>query len=97
MHRIFIFGIALFLICVHPLGATNPEDIGFRARLVKDTHAYHMGESIQLEIVYSSQSSINLKRSFVRTSIHCERQSRPGDAVGRTTRVRRPPWLDRFP
>jgi hypothetical protein len=63
MHRIFIFGIALFLICAHPLGATNPEDIEFRAHLVNDTHAYHMGESIELEIVYSSQSEKKYQRN----------------------------------
>jgi len=45
MHR--IFGFALLVICVHPLGATNPEDIEFRVHLGKDTHAYHMGESIE--------------------------------------------------
>jgi len=56
MNRIFGVGIALLLICVHPLNAANPEDIEFRLRLGKDTRAYHMGESIELEIVYSSQS-----------------------------------------
>src|SRR6202007_3283223 len=56
MNRTFGFGIALFLICGHPLNAANPEDIEFRLHLVKDTRAYHMGESIELEIVYSSQS-----------------------------------------
>jgi len=48
---------------VHPLGATNPEDIEFRARVVKDTHAYHMGESIELEIVHSSQSEKKYQRN----------------------------------
>lgn len=46
----------MLLICAHPLNAANPEDIEFRLHLVKDTRAYHMGESIKLEIVYSSQS-----------------------------------------
>lgn len=55
MQRIFVFGVVLFLICVRPVSATNPEDIDFRVRLLKDTHAYHIGESIELEIVYSSQ------------------------------------------
>lgn len=56
MNRTFGFGIVLFLICGHPLNAANAEDIEFRLHLVKDTRAYHMGESIELEIVYSSQS-----------------------------------------
>jgi hypothetical protein len=66
MHRILVFGIALLLIYVHPLDATNPEDIEFRVRLVKGTHAYHMGESIELEIVYSSQSEKKYQRNSTR-------------------------------
>jgi hypothetical protein len=81
MHRIFTFGIALFLICVHPLGATNPEDIEFRARVVKDTHAYHMGESIELEIVYSSQSEKKYQRSSTSSLENVNLRLTPSDGV----------------
>jgi hypothetical protein len=63
MHRILVFGIVLLFICVRPVRATNPEDIEFRVRLVKDIHAYHMGESIEVEIVYSSNSEKKYQRS----------------------------------
>src|SRR5580700_9651330 len=35
---------------------TNPTDIDFRARLVSDSHAYHMGEPIEIEISYSTSA-----------------------------------------
>jgi hypothetical protein len=35
---------------------TNPTDIDFRAHLVGDSHAYHMGEPIEIEISYSSNA-----------------------------------------
>jgi hypothetical protein len=81
MHRIFVFGIALFLICMHPLGATNPEDIEFRVRLVKDTHAYHMGESIELEIVYSSQSEKKYQRNSSSSLENVSLRLTPSDGV----------------
>src|ERR1700730_9570685 len=81
MHRIFIFGIALFLICLHPLGATNPEDIEFRARVVKDTHAYHIGESIELEIVYSSQSEKKYQRNSTSSLESVNLRLTPSDGV----------------
>ena len=56
MYRIINLGVVLFMIWGHALRAANPEDIEFRARLVKDTLVYHMGESIGIEISYSSQS-----------------------------------------
>ena len=56
MRRILQFGVVLFVIWGHPLRGANPEDLEFRARLVKDAHVYHMGESIEIEISYSSQS-----------------------------------------
>ncbi len=64
MHRILNFGIVLFLIWGHPLRAANPEDIEFRVRPVKDTHVYHMGESIEMEISYSSQIEKKYYGSF---------------------------------
>ena len=36
--------------------ASNPQDLGFQLRLVKETSAYHRGESILLEISYSSST-----------------------------------------
>jgi hypothetical protein len=64
MHRILNFGIVLFLIWGHPLGTVNPDDVEFRVRLVKDTRVYHMGESIELEISYSSQIEKKYYGSF---------------------------------
>ncbi len=64
MHRILNFGIVFFLISGHPPRATNPDDIEFRVRLVKDTRVYHMGESIELEISYSSQIERKYYGSF---------------------------------
>src|SRR5439155_9454630 len=49
MYRIVNFGVVLILICGHALRAASPEDIAFRARLVKGTHVYHMGEPIEIE------------------------------------------------
>ena len=54
MRRIVNFGVVLFLISGHALRAASPEDVSFRARLVNSAHAYHMGESIEIEISYSS-------------------------------------------
>jgi hypothetical protein len=56
MHRILSFGIALLLICGHPLRAANPDDIDLGLRLVKGTAVYHVGEPIEMEISYSSQT-----------------------------------------
>ena len=81
MHRIFVFGIALLLICVHPLVDTNPEDIEFRVHLVKDTHAYHMGESIELEIVYSSQSEKKYQRNSTSSLENVNLRLTPSDGV----------------
>ena len=64
MRRISDFGIVLFLIWGHLLGAENPKDIEFRVRLMKHTHVYHMGESIEMEISYSSQSEKRYYGSF---------------------------------
>jgi len=64
MRRIPTFAIALFLIWTHPLRAANPDDIEFRLRLLKDTHVYHMGEPIEMEISYSSQTVMKYFGSF---------------------------------
>ena len=63
MQRILNFGIALFLMCAHPLRASNPEDLEFRVRLARDTRVYHTGESIAMEISYSSQVEKKYYRS----------------------------------
>ncbi len=64
MRRIPNIGIVIFLICGHPLRAANPDDIEFRARLVKESGVYHMGESIEMEISYSSQTERKYQGSF---------------------------------
>ena len=64
MNRTFGFGIALLLICGHPLNAANREDIEFRLHLVKDTRAYHVGEPIELKIV-SERKEISDKLELI--------------------------------
>jgi len=78
MQRILNFGIALFLMCAHPLRASNPEDLEFRVRLATDTRVYHMGESIEIEISHSSQIEMKYYGSFSGPS---------PDVPGVTTRV----------
>ena len=56
MRRLLIFATLIFLVWGHPLLAANPDDIEFRARAIKDSHSYHMGEPIEIEISYSSQA-----------------------------------------
>lgn len=36
--------------------ASNPQDLAFQLRLVKEAPAYHRGESILLEVSYSTSS-----------------------------------------
>src|SRR5205823_10729029 len=55
MRRIIHVGIVLFLTWGQGLCAASAEDVDFRVRLVKGTHVYHMGESIEIELSYSSQ------------------------------------------
>jgi hypothetical protein len=64
MHRILSLGIALFLLCEHPLRAANPDDVDFRMRLASETQIFHAGESIEIEISYSSQSEKKYYGSF---------------------------------
>ena len=72
MHRVLNSGIALLLIWAHPLRAANPDDVEFRVRLVKDAHVYHMGESIEIEISYSSQIENRYYGSFTGPSPELE-------------------------
>ena len=64
MLRIFNFVVVLYIICGHALFAANPDDIEFRARLVKEAGVFHMGESIEMEISYSSQAEKKYFGSF---------------------------------
>jgi len=43
--------------------ASNPQDLGFQLRLVKETPVYHRGESILLEISYSTSTKDKYQRS----------------------------------
>ena len=43
--------------------ASNPQDLRFELRLVKETPAYHQGESILLEISYSTPTKDKYQRS----------------------------------
>ncbi len=43
--------------------ASNPQDLRFQLRLVKETPAYHPGESILLEISYSTSTKDKYQRS----------------------------------
>jgi len=43
--------------------ASNPQDLAFQLRFVKETPAYHHGESILLEIWYSSSAKDKYQRS----------------------------------
>jgi len=84
MHRILNFGIALFLICAHPLRASNPEDLEFRLGLARDTRVYHLGESVPIEISYSSQVEKKYYRSFSGPPAHSDAvtpQITPTDGV----------------
>jgi hypothetical protein len=81
MPRILVFGIGLLLICVHSLGATNPDDIEFRVRLAKGTKAYQMGESIELEIVYSSHSEKKYQRNSTSSLENVNLRLTPSDGV----------------
>lgn len=92
MHRIFFFGIASLLTCVRPLGGTNPEDIEFRVRLVKETRAYHMGESIKLEIVYSTQSERKYLRSSSSALQNVSLRLMPSDGAARRSPERSFGW-----
>ncbi len=64
MHRIINFGFVLLLVCGCVFGATNPVDIEFQARLAKDRHVYHIGEPVEIEISYSTQTEKKYFGSF---------------------------------
>lgn len=62
----------LFLLLGLTVRAANAEDIEFRARLVKDTRAYHTGESINIGISYSSRTEKKYYGSFTGPSPYLE-------------------------
>jgi hypothetical protein len=64
MRRIFIIGLCLSLLSVPSLCAANPGDVDFRLALVKDSSSYHLGEPIEFEISYSSQSPAKYRASW---------------------------------
>jgi len=61
-------GVVLFLVLGHAVRAASQDDIEFRARLLKDTRVYHMGESIKIEVSYSSQVEKRYYESFTSLS-----------------------------
>jgi hypothetical protein len=56
----FAFLSLLFASCAM---ASNPQDLRFQLRLVKETPAYHRGESIVLEVSYSISTQDKYQRS----------------------------------
>lgn len=65
MLRKLICLIVLSLVGARALQALNPQDIEFRARLMKSAHVYHMGEPIEIEISYSSQAAEKYYGEFI--------------------------------
>ncbi|HKT23864.1 MAG TPA: hypothetical protein VJR04_04645 [Terriglobales bacterium] len=62
-------GIAKFAVAFVMVGATcclaaTPDDIDFRARLISATPTYHMGEALEVEVSYASQSEKKFHGSF---------------------------------
>jgi hypothetical protein len=52
-------GVGLILACLWaPLGfaSANPEDLEFRIQFVRDTAAFHTGELMEVELLYSSEA-----------------------------------------
>jgi len=58
-------GALIGLVLVAGARAQNPEDIEFRAELVKKSAAFHMGEPIEVEISYASSA----EKKYLHTSI----------------------------
>jgi hypothetical protein len=64
MRQTLLFGLFLGILSVHPLRATNPDDIDFRLCPVKDSYSYHIGEPIEFEVLYSSESQKKYQGSW---------------------------------
>src|ERR1700687_2921904 len=58
------FGIFVCIACAQSLTAANPDDVDFRLRLTKDAPVYHMGEPVEFEISYSTQSEKKYQASW---------------------------------
>jgi len=57
MSRVPILGFLISLTCAQGLLASNPNDVNFSLQLTRDTRLYHMGELIEFEISYASESA----------------------------------------
>jgi hypothetical protein len=62
--RLLLVFAFLFLLFSSRAIASNLQDLRFQLRLVKETPAYHPGESIILEISYSTSTKDKYQRSF---------------------------------
>jgi hypothetical protein len=59
-----IFGLLICVVCAQSLSAANPGDIDFRLRLGTDARFYRIGEPIEFEISYSTQSEKTYQASW---------------------------------
>src|SRR5690348_1767599 len=64
MHGIAKFAIVFVLVRAACCLAADTDDIEFQAHLINTTQTYHMGEPIEIEISYSSQSEKKYHGSF---------------------------------
>src|SRR5579862_2359196 len=60
-----IFGVLFCMACAQFLFATDPGDIVFQLRLTRDIPVYHIGESIEFEISYSTRSEKKYLASWI--------------------------------
>ena len=79
MRRLSLICVAVFL--GSSLRAENPQDIEFRLRLTKETHAYHAGESVALQIIYSTSSDKKYRRSSTSSLESVEVRLSPADGI----------------
>ena len=63
MRRLLLTFAVLFLLLGSRAIASNPQDLRFQLRSVKEIPAYHQGESILLEISYSASTKDKYQRS----------------------------------
>jgi len=56
MSRVPILGFLISLTCAQGLLASNPNDVNFSLQLTRDTRLYHLGEPVEFEISYASES-----------------------------------------
>jgi hypothetical protein len=64
MKRSFLLGVVILCLCASRLSATNPADLNVELRVVGAVSFFHTGESIPLEIAYSSESEKKYQGSF---------------------------------